>query len=220
MQGVYLIDSLLTLLICSLSKMPAYCLRVDGFLEKVTAWMDKHGLGGWAVREVSGDNEHWHLLVEGEKTIKQLRCSFNREIPELKGNGLYSLTECRDLDKYVRYMAKGESEGQMPEIAWSNSLLYNDDKISELHDAYWFENRKLKKRKAGSMIDWVIDQAKEDGIAWDNRSALAKLYIREVGKRGKPINLFAIRSNINSVQLALCPDDTLLNVLVDRVDQY
>lgn len=200
--------------------MGVYALRIDGHHDKVVQWADKHGLGGFSVREVAGDNEHWHFLLEGEKTIKQLRCSFNREVPELKGNGAYSLTECRDVDKYERYLAKGESEGQMPELAWSNSLKYDNDFISELHDKYWEENRNLKKRKAGSMIDWVVDEAKRQNIRWDEREKLAKVYIRELGARGKPINLFSVRSSINAVQFALCGDDSALEALVNYCSQY
>lgn len=200
--------------------MPAYSLRVDGHLDKVKAWADKHGLGGWAVREVAGDNEHWHLFLEGDKTIKQLRCSFNREVPELKGNGAYSLTDCRDADKYLRYMAKGDSDGQMPELAWSNSILYTEEKVSELHDQYWEENRKLKKRKAGSMVDWVVDEAKRQEVKWGDREKLAKIYIRELGSRGKPINLFSVRSSLNAVQYALCPDDSCLEALAFGVTQF
>lgn len=218
MQAVHLKDCLLTLLICSLTM--AYALRIDSELDKVKAWALRHGLGGFAVREVAGDNEHWHFFLEGDKTIKQLRCSFNREVPELKGNGAYSLTECRDVDKYVRYLAKGESDGQMPELAWSNSILYDEEKLSELHDAYWSENRNLKKRKAGSMIDWVVDEAKRTGVEWHKREQLAKIYIRELGVRSKPINIHAVRANLNAVQYALCPDDTCLQALSDSVSQF
>lgn len=197
--------------------MPAIALRTDGALESVKAWALKWDLGGFCVREtVEGHNEHWHWFFESDKTIKQLRSSFNRDVPELKGNGAYSMTDCRDEDKYIRYMAKGPSEGQMPEIAWLNSLLYTEDKLSELHDEYWTENRKLKKRKAGSMIDWIVDEAKRQGFEHGQRDKLAKMYIRELGARGKPINLFSIRANLNTAQLLLCPDDSMLESLVDR----
>lgn len=197
-----------------------FSLRVDGHLSKVTAWVDKMMMGGFAVRECVADNEHWHLYLIGDKTIKQLRCAFNRDVPELKGNGAYSLTECRDADKYIRYMCKGEGEGQLPEVVWRNSLDFTDDSVSEWHDQYWAENRALRKRKAGSMIDWVVDEAKRSSVSWSNRQALAKIYIKELGVRGKPINIHSVRANINAVQYALCPNDDALEDLANRVVEY
>lgn len=200
--------------------MPAYALRVDTALEAVLAWLALLSVGGFGVREVSGVNEHWHFLLETDKTIKQLRCSFNRKVPELKGNKSYSLTECRDVEKYERYMCKGESDGEMPEVAWRNSMKYDDDKLKALHDDYWINNRALKRKRGGSMIDWVIDECKAKNVEWTNRRKISEIYIRELGSRGKPINLHAVRSNVNAVQFALCPDDGCLVSLVDRVEQW
>lgn len=191
--------------------MDSYALRIDLGFSEVQAWLSRHNVGGWAVREqVNGENEHWHFILYSPLTIKQLRCSFNRECPSLKGNGKYSLTLCRDEEKYKRYMAKGDGHGTVPEIVWSHSI---DVDIDALHEAYWTANEKLRKRKAASMIDYVIDVAKDEEVKWDNREKLAEIYIREQGKRGKGINLFAVRSSLNAVQLALCPDDTFLNQL-------
>lgn len=198
-----------------------FALRIDSGLDEVKLWLAKYSLGGWCVREtVTGSNEHWHFHLVSDKTIKQLRCSFNRECPSLKGNGKYSLTDCRDVEKYDKYMAKGECEGQLPECVWTHGLDYSSEKISDLHDAYWLENRKLKKRKAGSYIDHVVDEAKRQNVRWDDRMELSKIYIRMLGAAGKPINLFSIRSNLNAVQYALCPDDACLEALAARVDQY
>lgn len=201
--------------------MPAYCLRTDSLFDDVKSWVERQGFGGFAIREtVSGENEHWHWLLETDKDLHPVRCSFNRALPALKGNGAYSLTQCRDIDKYVRYLCKGDSEGAAPELAWSNSMVYDAAKLEELHVQYWDENRRLKKRKVGSMIDWVVDEAKRQEVAFSNRAKLSEIYIRELGVRGKPINLYSIRSNLNSVQIALCPDDSILADLVSRCEQY
>lgn len=199
----------------------SFALRVDGEWEKVVSWINREGFGGFAVREtVAGLNEHWHLLLQTAKELHPVRCSFNRAVPELKGNGKYSLTDCRDVEKYVRYLAKGESEGAAPELVWSNSIEYDAEKIEQLHAAYWEENRRLKKRKVGSMIDWVVDEAKRQNVLWSKREKLAEIYIRELAARGKPINLYSIRSNLNCVQVALCPDDSVIAALVERCEQY
>jgi len=196
-------------------------LRTDTCFPEVKAWVIAQGFGGFAVREtVVGENEHWHWLLETEKKIQAVRTSLNRAIPDLKGNGKYSLTEVKELDKYEKYLCKGESEGTGCEVAWRNSLLYDETKVEALHAAYWEANKKMKKRTHGSMIDFVVDAAKEAEVQYGQREKLSKIYIRELGKRGKPINLFSIRSNLNSIQLALCPDDTILDQLADCVTQY
>lgn len=200
--------------------MPGYALRVDGEFEKVKDWVDRQGYGGFAVREtVGGANEHWHWLLETDKALHAVRCSFNRAVPELSGNGKYSLTLVKDADKYEHYLCKGGSEGQVPEVAWRNSIKFTDEKIGELHDEYWQANRALKKRKVGSMIDWVVDEAKRLEISWNDRAKISEIYIRELGARGKPINLFSIRANLNTVQMSLCPDDTILHQLMERCEQ-
>lgn len=201
--------------------MPAYALRTDDCFDKVKAWVEAQGFGGFSVREtVNNSNEHWHWLLETDRELHPVRCSFNRAIPELKGNGKYSLTVCRDIDKYVRYLCKGESEGVTPELAWSNSLVYDAAKLEELHVQYWDENRRLKKRKVGSMIDWCVDECKRLGVQYTDRKRISEIYIRELMSRCKPINLFSIRANVNTVQATLCPDDTILSALTDRLEQY
>lgn len=195
-------------------------LRTDSALTAVLAWLAGLAAGGFGVREVAGDNEHWHWLVESDKTYKAVRVDFNKKVPELKGNGAYSMSEVEDVEKYERYLCKGESSGAGPEVVWRNSVKYTEEKLSELHEAYWAENRSLKKRKVGSMVDFVVDAAKRDGITWNQRSKLAEIYIKELGVRSKPINLFSIRANLNAVQYALCPDDACLNELCSLLEQH
>lgn len=195
-------------------------LRTDGALTAVLAWLAEISAGGFGVREVAGDNEHWHWLVESDKTYKAVRVSFNKRVPELKGNGSYSMSEVADLEKYERYMCKGESAGVLPEVVWSHSAKYSSEVVAELHEAYWDENRNLKKRKTGGVTDWVIDECKRQNILWNQRREISKIYIKELGARGKPINLFSIRSNVNAVQYALCPDDSCLEELASLLDQH
>lgn len=198
-------------------------LRTDDCFSDVSEWCDKHGFGGFAVREGDGtDNVHWHwLLFAGSKTLKAIRSLFNRELPGLRGNGKYSMSEVDDLSKYERYLCKGESDYVLPVVAWRNSMTYDDARVKELHDAYWEENKKVRrKRVRGSAIDSVIDVCKEDAVHWNDRRLISEKYIKLLGEQGKPINLFSMRANINAVQYALCPDDTILNALVDRLEQY
>jgi len=197
-------------------------LRTDNSFEAVRHFVDSKSYGGFCVREVAGvDNEHWHWYLEADvHNVQAFRVSLTRAVPALRGNASYSATVVQDVDKYVRYMCKGDAEGAGVEVVWRNSILYDEAKIEELHDEYWTENRRLKKRKAGSMIDWVVDECKRLEIDWNARSRIAEIYIRELSARGKPINLFSIRANINTVQVALCPSDAAIQQLCERCEQF
>lgn len=184
-------------------------LRTDKEFEKVKNWVIGKGFPGFCVREVAnGENEHWHWLLETTyKNDRTFRQRFTTDIPELKGNAAYSASEVKDLEKYERYMCKGDDDGALPEVAWKMSVKYTDEKIEELHAQYWEENRKLKKRKAGSMIDCIVDQCKAERIEWERRDKIGELYIREIVRRGKPLNMFAVKASVNTIQILLCPDD-------------
>lgn len=194
-----------------------YALRTDKEFEKVKAFVESKNVSGWAVREVAGDNnEHFHWYLETDLKAPAFRVALTRAVPELRGNAGYSLSEVKDVEKYHRYMAKGEAEGAGPNRAWSHGLLWTDEKLEELHAEYWMENRKLKKRKTGSVTDSVYDKCKADAVRWDDRRAITEIYIRELILRDKPINTFALKASVNLIQVKLCPNDDALNELVDR----
>lgn len=184
-----------------------FALRIDHSLPEVKAFLDAKNIGGFGVREIAGTNEHWHFLLETSLTIKQLRPQLLRAVPALTGNGAYSLTECRDVDKYERYMVKGESEGAGFEMIWRNSLKYTDDKLEELHASYWQANRQMRKRTAGSVVDHVVDECKRQNIQWNERSKIAEVYIRRQVAHSKPFSKFAAAAVVNVVECLLCPDD-------------
>lgn len=198
-------------------------LRIDKDIDPVIAWLNKHGYGGFGVREGDGtSNVHWqfHLVVSG-KTLKAVRSLFKRELPGFNGNGEYSMSEVDDVDKYDRYLCKGGSDTDLPIVVWRNSIEFTTEKVAELHRAYWVENQKIrKKRSRGCAIDGVIDICKEQKIDYNDRRAISRVYIKMLGEQGRPINLFSMRANINAVQLALCPDDTIVEALCDRLEQY
>lgn len=200
--------------------MSVIALRTDKCFDQVKAWVEKLELTGFAVREVAGGtNEHWHWLLEDSRSRKlnAMRVNFVRAVPECSGNGAYSLSECRDVEKYERYLCKGESEGAGPEVAWSYGLKYNDEKLEALHTEYWQANRNLRKRRATSVMDYVIDESKRRNLNWKDREDIAEVYIRELAARSKPINTFAIKAAVNAVQVALCPDDAAIKLFASLV---
>lgn len=199
-------------------------LRTDVEFEQVKAFVDHKAYGGFCVREVVDNNEHWHWLLDvpssgraGERSaavrLQAFRVALTRAVPGLKGNAAYSATEVKDVEKYERYMCKGESDGVGPQVCWRNSLKYLDDKLDELHVAYWETNRTLKKRTAGSMVDFVVEEAKRLCVDWKDRRRLGKIYAKEVCARRKPLNIFAAKSCVNAVQCLLCPDDEAFDMI-------
>lgn len=199
--------------------MAVLALRTDKCFDQVKAWVEKLQLTGFAVREVAGDNEHWHWLLEDgrKRKIHAIRVSLTREVQELNGNGAYSLSECRDLDKYERYLCKGESEGAGPEVAWSYGLRYTPAYLEELHTRYWDANRNLRKRRTTGVMDYVIDECKRRNLNWNDRSDIGEVYIRELVARDRPINTFAVKSAVNLIQVKLCPTDEALKQLAELV---
>jgi hypothetical protein len=191
--------------------------RIDKEVQKVKSFFDNRNYAGFGVREVSGDNEHWHFYVETETKPASLRVLLKRAVPELAGNGGYSVSDVRDVDKYLRYMSKGESSAVMPELCWTSGLLWTSDKVEELHDEYWAENKEMKKRRTTGVMDHVLDVCRDAGIAWDDRSAIAEEYMKELVARNKPINIYSVKSCVNLIQVKLCPTDDALKILAQQV---
>jgi len=193
--------------------------RTDGEFVNMRKWLDNLDASGWCVREyVEGeDNEHWHWYIETKLKAASFRVELKRKAPGLKGNGSYSVAEVRDEQKYLQYMAKGPSKEIMCEVDWTKGLRWTDEKIIELHDAYWEVNAKIKKRKAGSIADHVIDICKEQRVEWSDRRTIAKEYIKELVAQSKPINLFSMKANVNLIQVKLCPNDDAIDELAAQV---
>lgn len=190
----------------------ALALRTDSHLSSVRDWCSRNHFGGFCTREVEGQNEHWHWIIFTDKPIKNVRQSLTRAVP-LAGNGAYSLTVCRDVEKYQRYICKGTAEGSGCEVCWINLL---EDKTEEYHAAYWAEHKKLK-RKCGNMLEAVLLECQQQQVTWDDRQKISKIYIKELCNANKPINLFSVRSNVNLLQVKLCPTDRALEQLCEQV---
>lgn len=189
-------------------------MRTDKAYNEVVTFLSDRNVSGWCVREVSGENEHWHWFIETEMKPATFRTALKRAVPELVGNGSYSVTLVADEDKYLKYMAKGNSEGEGAELMWRHGLKWTTEKIEQLHRDYWVANRLLKKRRAASVVDYVIDEAKRLAVQWDDRKALLTMYIKELVARNRSINTFAVKGAINLVQVKLCPNDQALDELV------
>lgn len=197
-----------------------FALRTDKAFDQVKQFIESKQISGWCVREVSDQNEHWHWFLETDIKEASFRVLLKRAVPELKGNGSYSVSAVKDVEKYERYMAKGESEGVGPEVAWRHGLLHTPDRIDELHEEYWTENARLKKRKKGSVMDCVLDQCRREEVSWEDRKKIFDLYLRELVSRNRPVNMFAVKAAVNGLQIQLCPTDAAINFFVDQSAVY
>lgn len=191
-------------------------IRLDGTdASKLVDVLTADGGAFLVVKEVAGDNIHFHGVLHTTKKLPAFRAALKRAMPELNGNGSYSVSTVRELEKYQRYMLKGDSRAKDAEVIAANGLTYTDAEWrGERHDAYWDENDELsRKRKAGCLMDDVLAACKEQRIAFDNREAISRLYIRGLVERNKAINLYSVKSTVSLIQAKLCPDDSFINEL-------
>lgn len=195
--------------------------RIDKCFDDVVSFVENKGASGWCVRETGDDgtNEHWHWYIEvtGFKNVQAFRVALTRAVPDLKGNGSYSVKECDDqVERYWQYMAKGEADGEGVIPVWRHGLLWTDEYIDELHAKYWAENHVFKKQKLRHIDEVVLEKAMEAKVAWDVPYELQKIYIKELFLRNKPINLFSVRSHCNLLALKLAPDvDSAIEKLIE-----
>lgn len=182
---------------------PSIALRVDGeWCEGLAAFLEKNQFSGLVVRETlqDGSNPHLHCLLTSAKDSKlpALRKSLLQCMPELKGNGSYSMTTVRDEGKYLRYICKGASAGEMPDVKW---MQYMCD-VEELHDEYWAEHKK-KYKPSLTVTEHVLQRCRDESVSCEDRAKIAEFYVSEQVARGKCLNLFQAKGQVNLIQCML-----------------
>lgn len=195
-----------------------YAIRLDAEdPTELLAFLDKEEGAYMVVKELEDSNPHFHVVVHSKKKIAAVRAALKRALPNINGNGSYSLSAVRDLHKYVRYMCKGESVDKKPDIVGARGLNYQTDEwIEEQHDEYWVSALEIARKrddKKVPLIPLVIDLCKEKNVKWSDRVAISKLYIKELVSRDKAINSYAVRYAVNLIQIKLCPDDSAIDDL-------
>lgn len=199
-----------------------YAIRLDGqSSEKLIEWLEADGGAYLVVKELEDSNPHFHVCLHSKRTIQAVRMSFKRAVPEAAGNGSYSISAVRDLDKYHRYMMKGESASVHAQVVAAKGIQYNQEWFQDQHDLYWNENQQLQEdRRDMKVSEAVLAACKEKNVEWSNREKIGEMYIRELVARDKPINLFSIRAAVCLLQVQLCPDDSAILDLAAKCAQY
>lgn len=187
-----------------------HAIRLDGTaFDKLVTYLEKDGGAFFIVKEGGTDNPHFHASIHTTKKLQAFRSGFVRTVLDgAHGNGAYSITAIKDLDKYYRYMCKGESSVEGPQVVGKRGLVFTDEWVESMHERYWSVNQELAERRAKlSVAEAVLAACKDAGFAWTNRERICELYIRELVRRDKPINIFALKASCNLIQIKLCPDD-------------
>lgn len=198
-------------------------LRLDGTAsEKLIEFLDKDGGSYFVVRELEDSNPHFHAVVHSKRKLQAFRSAFVRAcVPTGGGNRAYSLTVVRDLDKYERYLCKGASAEEEPQVVASNGLKYSPDWITETHDRYWSENQSIKEaRSKMNVMEAVLLEARDRKVMWHDKKGIALMYIRELVARNKAINIFSVRSSVALIAAKLCPDDSAIEELATSVAAF
>jgi len=180
---------------------------VEQDLELVDKFLTKHCSNYLCCREEAA---HSHVHVYGRSTLKfkGFQSAVRRSFPEHIGNGGYSLKECdAEVYDYLKYICKGEGEGQYPDIICRQGLEYSDEKIVELHEAYWCTNAVLlensKKRDnlklKGNIVERIEKEAKQLGLLGHDREEVAKLYCKMYVDARKPVNVYHAKGVVNTV---------------------
>lgn len=190
-----------------------YALRLDVLSEdnaqQLSAWLDKVSSGHLVVREESNPNEntHYHAVLHSKIKATSLRQSFRRAFPDHKGNAAYSLKECdEDPDGYGRYICKGLSKEEGPNVVIRQGLLYTDEWVRQHHEQYWVNNDLIAQARAKrkmNAVERLESVCKEKKIRWSDRTAIATEYVRWQKEARRPINSFAARATVNTVALLL-----------------
>lgn len=199
-----------------------YAIRIDGqFTEDIKQFFTKDGGSYLVVKELENSNPHMHAVLHSDRKPQALRMALKRVLPS-SGNGAYSLSVVKDLDKYQRYICKGAALDVMPEVLAAYGMEYGDDDwVKNCHESYWDENERIsKRRRLENVDDVVLEIVRQQSIDWSNREKIAEVYIRELASRNKPINLFSLRSKINLLQIKLCPTDAAITDLAARCVNY
>lgn len=195
----------------------AFALRCDydhADKQRLSDWLSSNA-DGYLVcyEEVDDENPHIHAVVYSSKNIDTLRKSFKRAFPDKKGNGAYSLKACDgNVDDYIAYICKGGSVDDMAHVVCLCGLEFDEAYVVEMHERYWDRNaalqRAAKERSSarGSMVDAVEKLCREQGVRAYERKRVALVYIREMKKLRRGINVFQGRAVVNGV-VALLDDE-------------
>lgn len=152
------------------------------------------------VRETEAARTHLQGYIRTDTQLPAIRKRIQRTFKDLKGNGDYSLGQCREPEKYIRYLMKGTKETQ-PQVICHQGLDFTPEKIQEEYEEYWKTNEeikeamKTKKKSKGAILERVWERVPRDQTLSDRdySEAIAEAIMQEYDDCNKPYNEFMMR---------------------------
>lgn len=178
---------------------------LDGWRQRVVEVIKNIPGEVFMVREVEAQRPHYQAYLRTTLKRGAITVRMKNALPEIKGNKCYSVGEkgVRDRGAYLRYLCKGKSVTEGPEVVLRCGLEFTDVWVANEHKAYWEENKKLKnseKRKRLGLMDQLRDFAATlPHTESDHRQAIAEHYVQLCIEIDKPINVYYARQVINTV---------------------
>lgn len=204
--------------------MPRFALRFDGSLDSVLGLLDSLSGRYLATREnVGGENEHVHVFLECDSNLAAVRKRIQRS-GHWTGNAGYSAKACKpDWEGFVAYICKGESALVAPVVLGRQG--FTTTQITSYHERYYVTaeviaeaRRKSKKLGTTTVVQEVLEEARNTGLRWTDDEKIAEIYIRKYTEAMKPYNEFHCISVIRTVKVLLDPEgDALANAVASAV---
>lgn len=204
-----------------------YAIRLDGSdSSKLVEFLTKDGGAFYVVRELEDSNPHFHAYIHSKRKLPAFRSAFLRACLDAsrvtaRGNGAYSITAVRDLDKYHRYCSKGASAAEEPAVVQHSGIEFTPGWFAARHEEYWAVNQAvMDARRQKPTWEAVLEAARAAGLQYSDKRGIALLYLRELAARDKAINIFSVRSYVALISVKLCPDDSALEDLANSVAAF
>lgn len=160
------------------------------------------------VHETEACRPHYQGIVWWPKTTQWLRDSIRKRFG-VTGNKEYHVGEIRDYEKSVRYFCKGDKKGDGPDVVIMQSI---DIDIKQQHEAYWEENKRLKKEGkdtgSTSVVATVLQNLKgfKIGDGYEGKRQVARAILDVLKIRDKPIQTYYVRGLVNTIMCKLSGD--------------
>lgn len=193
--------------------MVLHTLRFTAAFQYVLALLDALSGRYLVVREGLGtDNEHVHVFLDCESDSRAIRKRIQRS-GHWTGNKAYSLKPCYDEQRWLQYICKGEGAAVAPDVVARQG--FTEDQVKGYHEAYYIDQlgdarRKRKKLGPTTVVETVLEEARNSGLSWTDDEKIAEIYIREYTSAMKPYNEFHGLSVVRTVKVLLDPDGEAL----------
>lgn len=200
--------------------------NITSLAEFLLDWIDGPYL---FAEETKANREHFHGIFLSNVKIQTLRVRIKRAFPGAVGNNGYSLKVARKPAELARYICKGASKDEPPNIRFQNGHKFTSGWIGEQHELYWqhelAEARELKHEKARiNEIIWErVDAIKGDisvekvvNIILDCWTSVGKMYDIYTVRRFRNVIMSRYCKNWKKLMESIINTDDVCVALVTR----